>query len=350
MANATRSIPDTLRRCGVATALAVILVGCGGGDASDTLLRDYQRALAERLDLTPPAHATPRNIGAFPELRERRVSIPETREGMLDIYALRECHITTLVAERNSTLGRVAPASQRWQYELELWRRLASCLSGEVPGRLAAEDLARLERLTAIKREQLPRATWNGLFGSEEWAQSFSRVSSVLAPDALAPPSEQLAALDYLNELSRAPFEANRPLPSPEALEGHLRALNDRPYTAQLLRTLLLAEQRLAEANALLDRALATPGHCPAGGFTADLQQIPEARRLADWLDALDGAAAAWLSGLAPLFASLEAPPDAVEAYRRAWLSRQHSEAPLPRFRDAMQGHLERRRRLASRC
>lgn len=350
MANATRSIPDSLRRVGVGIVLAVSLVGCGGNDASDRLLRDYQRALAERLDLAPPEHAKPRNIGAFPELRERRVSIPETREGMLDIHALRECHITTLVAERNSTLGRVAPASQRWQYELELWQRLESCLSGEVAERLAANDLARLERLTVTKREQLPRAIWNGLFGSEEWAQNFSRVSSALAPEALAPPGEQLAALDYLHELSRAPFEADRPLPSPDRLEDHLQALNDRPYTAELLRTLLLAEQRLTEANALLDRALSTPGHCPTGDFTADLQQTPEARRLAAWLEALDDAAEAWLKGLKPLFASLKAPPEDVEAYRQAWLSRQRNEAPLPRFRQAMQGHLERRHRLASRC
>lgn len=350
MANTTRSIRDILRRIGVASTLAMILAGCGGDNASDTLLRDYQRALAERLDLPPPAHATPRNIGAFPALRERRVSIPDTREGMLDIHALRECHITTLIAERNSTLGRVAPASQRWQYELELWRRLESCLSGEVAERLATNDLARLERLTVTKREQLPRATWNGLFESKEWAQSFSRVSSALAPEAVTPPGEQLAALGYLHELSRAPFEADRPLPDPAALEEHLQALNERPYTAELLRTLLLAEQRLSEANALLDRALSTPGHCPTGVFTADLQQTFEARRLTDWLDALDDAATAWLTGLAPLFASLEAPPDAVEAYRRAWLSRQRSEAPLPRFRQAMRDHLERRRRLASRC
>ncbi len=208
------------------------------------------------------------------------------------------------------------------------------------------------ERLAATKRGQLRRATWNGLFGSEEWAQNFSRVSSALEPEALAPPDEQLAALDYLHEA-----EARRPLrdgpvdaAAPRALRDHLQALNQRPYTAQMLRTLLLAEQRLMEANALLDQALSIPDHCPAAGFTADLQQPPEARRLADWLEALDDAAEAWLTGLAPLFASLEAPPEAVEAYRRAWLSRLSSEAPLASFRQAMQGHLERRRRLATRC
>nr|WP_298250149.1 DUF3080 family protein [uncultured Halomonas sp.] len=350
MTNATRFIPDALYRGALGIALALILAGCDGGGTSDLLLRDYQAALAERLGVAPPEHAQPRNIGAFPELRERRLPVPETRESLLNVYALRECHITTLVAEHNSTLGRVAPASQRWQYALELWRRLTACRNSEVADRLAPDDLARLERLVTTKRRQLPLATWNGLFGSDAWAQSFSRVSSALEPDALAPPSEQLAALDYLHRLSHAPFEARLALPDPEALEGHLQALNERSYTAQLLRTLVLGEQRLREANALLDQALAAPGHCPSESFIARPGQTPEAQRLTGWVAALDDAATRWLAGLAPLFDGVETPPQAVQAYHRAWLSRHEAEAPYTGFRRAWQGHLERRRRLASRC
>ncbi|NWN82481.1 MAG: DUF3080 family protein [Halomonas sp.] len=350
MANATRFIPDFLYRSAMGIALTLMLSGCDGGGASDLLLRDYHAALAERLDVAPPEHAQPRNIGAFPELRERRLSVPETRESLLNVYALRECHITTLVAEHNSTLGRVAPASQRWQYELALWQRLASCRNSGVADRLAADDRARLERLTTTKRRQLPLATWNGLFGSEEWAKNFSRVSSPLEPDTLAPPGEQLAALDYLHRLSRAPFETGLSLPDPEALEDHLQALNERSYTAQLLRTLVLGEQRLEEANALLDKALASPGHCPSEDLIARPRQIPEFERLAGWVAALDDAATRWLAGLTPLFESVENPPQAVQEYRRAWLSRHEAEAPFTRFRRAWQGHLERRERLASRC
>ncbi len=123
MANATHFIPDSLRHVGVAIVLAVSLVGCGGNDASDRPAPRLPASTRRTARPGTPEHAGPAILGAFPELRERRVSIPETREGMLDIYALRECHITTLVAERNSTLGRVAPASQRWQYEARGWRR-----------------------------------------------------------------------------------------------------------------------------------------------------------------------------------------------------------------------------------
>ncbi|MFB9353151.1 DUF3080 family protein, partial [Streptomyces heliomycini] len=138
--------------------LGGLLAACSSGGDSNELLVDYQRDLARRLDLAPPTPAAPDNIGAFPDRRERLVAIPETREGMLNVFALRECHITTLVAERNSTLGRVAPASRMWRYELTLWQRLTDCLESEVPERLAEADRERLERLARTKTEQLPRA------------------------------------------------------------------------------------------------------------------------------------------------------------------------------------------------
>ncbi|MFP3457824.1 DUF3080 family protein, partial [Psychrobacter sp. SIMBA_152] len=51
--------------------------------------------------------------------QQRLIEVPETRDGMLKIYALRECQITSLIAARNNQLGRVAPPSQQWLYELK---------------------------------------------------------------------------------------------------------------------------------------------------------------------------------------------------------------------------------------
>ncbi|MGJ7458603.1 DUF3080 family protein [Halomonas sp. MA07-2] len=334
---------------GLATLLVAglggLLTACGSDGDSNELLIDYQRDLARRLDLAPPSPASPDNIGAFPGQRERLVTIPDTREGMLNVFALRECHITTLVAERNSTLGRVAPASQLWRYELTMWQRLTDCLASEVPERLAEVDRERLERLTATKTEQLPRATWNGLFGSDEWAGSFSRVSSSLPSDALAPPEAQLESLVYLQALTEA-ASIDIPPPDLEALEGHLRALNGRPYTAELLRTLTLATQRLDEASSLAERALARHDGC----LTPALEDNAIDERLARWLETLNGAAHAWLTALDPLFDSLASPPEPVSDYHREWLSRSHPSAPLPVFEAAWHHHQALRRALALRC
>lgn len=328
---------------------AALLVACGSGDAeSDALLHGYQRHLADRLELAPPVPAAPGNIGAFPERRDRLASIPETRAGLLNVYALRECHITTLVAERNSALGRVAPASQQWRYELTLWQRLQACLESDVPARLGEADLARLESLAATKGEQLPRAAWNGLFGSDEWAGNFTRVSGPLAPDALAPPPAQREALTYLHDLSTAPLSDAR-IPDPEALESHLNALRERPYTAELLRTLMLATQRLVEASALIRHALERHDACRTPALSAELEG-PGERPAADWLAALEQAADAWLGDLTPLFSLLDSPPEAVANYHDRWLSEAHPEAPLPAFRSALAEHQALRKAHAERC
>jgi len=332
----------------VSAVAALLLAGCGGSGegSSDALLIDYQQALAARLGVEAPEPRSPANIGAFPERRERLVEIPETRDGMLNVYALRECHITTLVAERNSALGRVAPASQRWLYELELWKRLDACLASDVPERLAEADRERLERLAAIKTEQLPRVSWNSLFDSDEWVRSFSRASSPLAPESLAPPPAQRDALAFLQDLTRHQFRPDRQ-PEVDRLEGHLQALQARPYTAELLRTLMLAEQRLEEASDLLQVALDRHDGCAR---TAGVKDAPTAANMAAWLTQLEDAAIRWLQDIDTLLEAQISGPQAVGDYRRRWLSLEAPEAPLPAFQAARERHDTLRERLDRRC
>ncbi|HSP58941.1 MAG TPA: DUF3080 family protein, partial [Halomonas sp.] len=194
-----------VRRWGV--LLLMVLSGCSGGDESDALLVDYQTRLAEALELEPPVPQPSGNIGAFPDRDQRLFEIPETRDGLLNVYALRECHITNLMAQRNNQLGRVAQASQRWLYELTLWRRLDACWKSEVPQTLPEANRERLARLIDTKTAQLPRASWNALFDSDEWVKNFSRASSVLSPDDVEPPPAQLAALAYLREATLHQFD-----------------------------------------------------------------------------------------------------------------------------------------------
>ncbi|MFY0990716.1 DUF3080 family protein [Halomonas sp. C05BenzN] len=338
------------RRCHwLALALvAFLLAGCGDSGESDALLTDYQQRLAESLGLEPPAPERPDNIGSFPDKRERLLEIPETRDGLLNVYALRECHITNLVAERNNQLGRVAPASQRWLYELELWRRLDACWNSEVPERLSDADRERLARLTETKAEQLPRVSWNALFDSSEWAGSFSRASSPLSPEETHPHGDQLAALAYLRDATLHQFDPDWQ-PDSATLEGHLQTLQTRPFSAELLRTLMLAEQRLEEASELLEHALQR--RCSRlSGFPEALHQSPEYARLQDWLTRLEETAGSWLAAIDELFAAQVEGPDAVADYRRRWLSPEASEAPLQAFAAARERHASLQESLARRC
>ncbi len=339
-------IPGDPRRWRPALALLLLigwLAGCTDG-AAERRLQDYQHRLASHLALSPPEPATPANIGDFPERQARRFPLEEIRHSLIDVYALRGCHISQLVAKRNNQLGRVAAPSQRWLYELKLWRRLNDCWNTNVPDSLDADDRQRLARLTQLKTERLPRASWNALFDSSEWVDSFSRASSPLPPDALSAVDEQLPALAYLREAAKRQFDPGW-TPDSATLERHLNTLRQRPLTAELLRALQLAEQRLTEASSLLETALARAEEC----HTA--RPLPDMASLNRWLTRLEDQSARWLGAIHDLLEAhpLE-PPTAIADYRHRWLSLDNPKAPWPAMVSARQRHQALRLRLSESC
>ncbi len=150
------------RKRSLTIMLSTLLAGCGD-DLAEQQWQRYHQQLADDLAQSAIERTDPVNIGDFPERSERLIDVPETRDSMLNVYALRECQITSLVAARNNQLGRVAPPSQQWLYERTLWQRLSACSNSEVPEQLSDEDRARLDQLTATKTAQLPAVSWNAI-------------------------------------------------------------------------------------------------------------------------------------------------------------------------------------------
>ncbi|GGC98901.1 DUF3080 family protein [Vreelandella lutescens] len=314
------------RRYGVwlAASASLLLVGCGDNSA-DQAWATYHQQLADTLNTTTPERREPRNIGAFPERQQRLIDVPETRDGMLNIYALRECQITSLIAARNNQLGRVAPPSQHWLYERTLWQRLSTCLNSEVPDSLSDDDHARLAQLTELKTAQLPSVSWNAIFDSEEWEKSFSRASSPLPPHSPIDLSSQLAAIEYLRQMVVQQFSLAWEQDS-STLENHLKTLQERPLTAEVLRSLLLAEQRIGEANRLLERE-ADANAC------LSLDE-PE------WIATLALQSQQWLESINHLINSHPlSPPPAIDEYQNNWLSVSNPEAPWQQFQAAWDEH-----------
>lgn len=307
--------------------MTVLLVGwltaCNGSESADQL-STWQQSLGEALDQPLGEPRQPGNIGEFPAPRELLLDTSDVREGMLDIYALRHCGITNLVAKRNNQLGRVAPPSQRWVYELTLWRRLDSCLNGDTADHLAEEDLHRLQRIATLKTRELPTASYNALVGSDEWTGSFARASAILPPDELASVDDQLPALNYLREAVEHQFDHTWQ-PDISMLEAHLNSLRSRPLSAELMRSLILASTRVEEGNVLLTRALEMTSGCPA-------QWPPTLPSPPAWLDDLTHQSTRWFTAMNELLDAHIAGTPALQKYRREWLSLDNRDAPLPRF------------------
>lgn len=342
----------TIRRLiglGLMMAVTLTLAGCERGTEVKALFTDYLEHLATALEVDPPTLAAPPNIAAFPEDDARLFELPDIREGMLDIYALRECQIAALVANRNNQLGKVAAPSQRWLYELELWRRLEACRHSPVAKRLDDEDRQRLERLARLKAERMPKASWNALFGSEEWTGSFSRASGPLSPEALTRPNQALAALAYLRTMTARQLDADWQ-PDSSTLEQHLKALREEPLSAQVLRSLQLASLRLEETNRLFDAAEAE-STCPLTDterLTAWRAQVME--RLGPYLEGLTQFAGSWLGAVDALLNVQKVSRQPIDDYRHDWLSLDNPEAPWQRFLNARKSHDQHWQQLIRRC
>jgi hypothetical protein len=305
--------------------LSALLSGCGNNPAEQQW-QTYHQQLANDLSQADIERADPVNIGDFPERPDRLINIPETRDSMLNVYALRECQITSLVAARNNQLGRVAPPSQQWLYERTLWQRLTSCWNSDVPEQLSDDDRIRLQQLTATKTAQLPTVSWNAIFDSSEWVKSFSRASQPLTNVDETAIAGQLEAVDYLQQMTDHQFDLDWQQDS-STLENHLKSLQERPLTAEVLRALLLATQRLKEGNALLAQQNEDSTHCLSHSESPPLER-------------LTNTAKQWLMAINRLIDAQQVnKPAAIQRYQTRWLSLQSIHAPWSQFQQARIEH-----------
>ncbi|MYL24161.1 DUF3080 family protein [Halomonas alkaliantarctica] len=335
-------IHDTLRQ-GLLFTLAGFwllgLTGCGQGSEAESVWQAYHQALSQALDTAEIKRSAPPNIGAFPERQALLFDINETRESLLNVYALRECEITSLIAARNNQLGRVAPPSQQWLYERELWQRLSLCWNTDVPRELSEENRDRLRDITLTKTAQLPFVSWNAIFDSREWEKNFSRASQPLSAselNQLTPPGgldNALDALRYLRQMVLHQFDRQWQQDS-SRLENHLKTLQERPITAEVLRSLMLATQRLDEATERLKTV--QPPHC-----------LPEWDR--SYVAQLEQSAFAWLKEINRLVDSHPVtPPAQWQRYAHAWLSLDAPDAPWQSFQRALKTHQAARKGFSS--
>ncbi|XKH61803.1 DUF3080 domain-containing protein [Halomonas sediminis] len=306
-----------------------LLAGCGEPGAEAPWVA-YHQQLVKDLQGPPLERHTPSNIGAFPERKARLFNITETRESLPNVYALRECHITSLIAARNNQLGRMAPPSQHWLYERELWQRLSGCWNTAVPDNLNEEDRSRLHRLTLRKTQQLPLVSWNTLFDSSEWEGNFSRASHAIDPEDLMVISAHLEAVTYLHRMILHQFNRQWEQDS-STLEGHLQTLQQRPLSAEIMRALLLATQRLEEGTDYLKQYGNAQTMCLTPWKDNGLDNLAEHSR--EWLEAVNA-----LFTVHPVM-----PPKALRDYRQRWLSLNSESAPWSAFQLARKQHQETR-------
>lgn len=140
-----------------------LLLSCA---RSDSLLADYTTRLARSLEVDKPPVAGG-EAPVLPRLRELRQPLTESSINLLDFLALGSCELQGVIAERNSSLGRLATPTTRLVHELEFLNLADDCVAS-----LPEEEADLIEELQAViatKERELPIVIFNATLGGKEF-------------------------------------------------------------------------------------------------------------------------------------------------------------------------------------
>ncbi len=239
-------------------AVAVLLAACSA-DPPRALLADYLYRLGNSLQQLPPEPVEQAAL-LLPAQRELRIRFPRQTIGLLELFDLQDCRLHTLVAHRNSSLGKVAPASQQLVYELRFLELAHECIEQLAATEPELTDY--LQQVLASKREQLPQRIFAATLGAPEWRQ-FWRRPHRLGDYPAQTSSRVLESIDYLSNRVEAWLQGAWQVDG-QQLELHLQRLA-RGDGGQLLAAWRLLAQQLGVGTAMARQRAAGQPLCHAG-------------------------------------------------------------------------------------
>jgi len=201
----SKSTPKAPVKYWLLGVLLLIVFGVLGGkivsyfqaDIGD-VFSDYQQRIARLLNTTPVPKVTPL-LAEQPRINQVQLPIPESSISLLNSQRLNRCKAGQLIAERNSSLGRVQPVHARVRYEIEMINALKQCLADEQIKNSSLVPL--LEQGLAEKIDYLP--LWINRFWTSESAvrDTFRPGRTARQTHEQAMSTDAIAALFYFSTL-----------------------------------------------------------------------------------------------------------------------------------------------------
>ncbi len=167
----------------------VTLPACSRGP--EDALDDYLARLTRALDVSAVDDVASVPLSPGPTRRTLALAEPELNINLLEYLSLSGCELGRVLGQRNSALGRVAPASQRLHSERDILQSLPDCIHQLTD--TEPELAASLQAVLATKIQARMKYWWNGWMTSQEW-QAFSSPAAPLLPYDEAAADELLSA------------------------------------------------------------------------------------------------------------------------------------------------------------
>ena len=196
-------------RAGVISVAMFALLGCFGGSTVKQSIDDYAARLSRVLDAPLPDSFNDKITTPLPKLADS-ATIKHAIEGvninLREFYALQDCELGTVVAERNTSLGKSQLPSQRLVYESKLLNVLKSCEAALTKENESNQRNAALAATIASWREQKTQdysKTWANLVqGSQELRLALNTPERLFSVENNKDALSSVNALYYINSLS----------------------------------------------------------------------------------------------------------------------------------------------------
>ena len=196
-------------RAGVISVAMFALLGCFGGSTVKQSIGDYAARLSRVLDTPLPDSFNDKITTPLPKLADSATlkhAIEGVNINLREFYALQDCELGTVVAERNTSLGKSQLPSQRLVYESKLLNVLKSCEAALTKENESNQRNAALAATIASWREQKTQdysKTWANLVqGSQELRLALNTPERLFSVENNKDALSSVNALYYINSLS----------------------------------------------------------------------------------------------------------------------------------------------------
>lgn len=314
-----------------------LLAGCAEHSVVDDI-EEYQSRLSRVLDTDYASNVKIPPL-SYPPSDQLHQDVPEFSVNLREFYRLQKCELGTLVAERNTALGKTAQPSQRFVYETRLLQQLASC-SAQLDDKALAGKLTQWRQ---AKLAQRPIIWANLVQTSQETRATFSRSGQLLTAEKNPDAGAAISALNYLETIRQ---DVDKPL---EGLENELKVLDSARLPAKIWRTQRALALTLEPLTAMLATQLPLQ-QCPQGKASPEVEILRNVFYLffIEKIQPLGSKLNQYHYQLLPLWqAWLEQP--ALSAPFKAYLQRQAIDG-FAQYQAAIQQHVTLWQTLFARC
>ena len=309
----------------------LLLSGCSDHKKIADDLEAYSQRLQTYTGIALPKENFEISLRA-PSKSALKQNISEININLRDFYALQDCALHQLVAQRNTALGKMQLPSARYAYESQLVVELKKC-SQLLNNNDKANLIANLNAWTLEKESQLPISWANLITQSDEVYTHLSANNGFISANANDNYIASKQALVFLLSISTThPFNLTE-------LEQHLQQLANSPLIARTWRTQLLIAKKLNHISGLLSDYLEN-NQCKTiqDQQSIEIMQNIFRKFFADNIQALAGELNKYHYQLSPLIEQLSSSPHFNDSFKNYLLL--HNTKNYEIYKISMQKHI----------